>query len=201
MILGMDNYRLGDRGGVLPRQLERLGIRFYFDTNFVTDHYEAAEKLRRLHEDGWINLWRTDTVDTELRDARDEQKRVGLLEVSAHYVESFGPLILDHSRIGHAVIASDDDAERLDRVYRILFPGSARDDHSTGRARRKLRDAMHVATAIRYVASGCITRDDKDLLPKTEAIATEFDFRIMTPEDALAFATRVRARYDARQAG
>jgi hypothetical protein len=195
----MDNHRPGDPEGVRPEFLQRLGIRFYFDTNFVTDESEAAESLRLMHEDGWINLWRTDTVDTELQGAKDE-KRDGLLAASAPYVESMGPLVLDNSRWDGAVWGNDEDAERIDSVFRILFPDSDRDDHSTGRARRKLRDAMHVATSIRYAGSGLVTRDDEDLLSKSAEIAAEFNgFRIMTPEVALAFAERGRSRYDARE--
>ncbi|HEY5014200.1 MAG TPA: hypothetical protein VIK61_16065 [Acidimicrobiia bacterium] len=133
--------------------LERLGLRFYLDTNFVGDGSPAAVELRALHDAGWIGLHRTDTVDTELAGDPDVARRTGLLAMSADYVESFGPLILDHSRLDHAVIGNDDDGARLNAVYAVLFPGSNRSDPSTGRASNKLRDAMHVATAIRYGAA------------------------------------------------
>jgi hypothetical protein len=199
MMLVVDNHLQDDDNGMPPENLERLGIRFYFDTNFVTDTSDAATRLRQLHEEGWINLWRTDTVDTELQNANDEKRR-GLLDRSAPYVESMGVLVWDHSRWGHAIWGNDDDAERLDRVFRVLFPGSKRTDQSTGRSRRKLRDAMHVATAIRYGANGFITRDEADLLARKLAIADDFDgFQIMTPEEAFAFVERARARNEAQQ--
>jgi hypothetical protein len=86
-------------------------------------------------------------------------------------------------------------------VYRTLFPGSDRHDTSTNRARRKLRDAMHVATAIRYGATVFVTSDVRDLVSKSEAIAAAFGgFRIMTPDAALAFALRVKERHEYREA-
>jgi hypothetical protein len=179
---------------------DRLGLRFYIDTNFVTDPSDAATALRTLYNDGWIELIRTDTMDTELRDAKDPAKRSDLLRQSNAYVESFGPLVLGHSRLDFAVLGNDDDGERLAQVYGILFPGSDRFDASMGRAGRKIRDAMHVATAIRYGANGLITLDGRDLLSKSEAIAAAFnDFKIMTPETALAFVQRMRGRYERRK--
>ena len=64
--------------------------------------------------------------------ARFHEKRRMLLDESAQHPESLGPLIIGHSRIDHSVIASDEDDERLDRVYKILFPGSDRHDDTTG---------------------------------------------------------------------
>lgn len=190
-----------DPQGIPLEHVERLGVRFYFDTNFVTDDSPAAQELRQLHRDGWISLWRTDTVDTELASMPDGERRRELLEATSHYVQSFGPMVLGHSRLDFAVLGSDEDTERLDRVFAILFPGSARRDQSTGRARRKLRAAMHVATAIRYGANAFITRDGDDLLPKDAAIAKALNgFRIMTPECALAFAHRMLERYKTRMA-
>lgn len=179
----------------------RLGLRFYFDNNFVGDRSNACEELRGLDRSGWIDLARSDTVDTELADTKDPERREQLLAESAAYWESFGPLVLDHSRLGSTVVGSADDHDRLDHVYRILFPGSDRHSAATGRARRKLRDAMHVATAIRYGGMLFVTRDERDLVSKSDAIAAAFNgFTIMLPETALALAQRMKARYDHRQA-
>lgn len=177
----------------------RLGLLFYFDNNIVGDRTTATEELRALDRDGWIDLARSDTVDTELSDTKDPARRDELLNESSAYFESLGPLVLDHSRLGFAVLGNDDDEDRLDRVYRILFPDSDRHHAGTGRARRKIRDAMHVATAIRYGGNVFVTRDERDLVSKSHAIAAAFDgFKIMTPETALAFARRMKARYDCR---
>ena len=179
--------------------MNRLGLIFYVDTNFIGDKSPVAEALRALERDGWIALQKADTVDTELLDAADEARRDELLDESAAYIESQGPMVWDHSRWDHGVWAGRDDEERIDLVYRTLCPNSDR-AASTGRGRRKMRDAMHVATAIRCDASAFITRDERDLVSRSDAIAKKFNgFRIMTPETALAFAERMKARYDHRQ--
>jgi hypothetical protein len=182
-----------------PEYLERLGMRLYFDTNFDTDDSPAAGELRRLHREGWVNLCRADTVDTELLDQQDPERRAGLLRKTADYVESRGPMVLGHSRLGACVLGSDADEHDLDLVYRTLWPESDRFDDSTNESRRKLRDAMHVATARRYGASGFITRDGR-ILAKSGALDDELDgLSVITPEDALAFARRMRHRRAARQ--
>jgi hypothetical protein len=176
-----------------------LGLLLYVDNNFIGDPSDAAESLRTFNREGWINLGRTDTVDTELADAKDPVKLAGLLEESATYVESLGPAVFGHSRFDHATFAGEEDIDRIDAVYAILFPGSDQHDSSTGRARRKLRDAMHIATAIRYGGTVFVTRDHDDLVTKSDAIAAAFNgFTIKTPEGALAFVQRVKARYHQR---
>jgi hypothetical protein len=175
----------------------RLGLLFYFDTNFVDDESPAALELRQLDADGWLLLARSDTVDTELATHPDQRRRAELHEVSSGYPESLGPMVLDHSRLGFAYLGTAADAAHIERVLAVLFPGTSR--HSTSRTgMNNVRDAMHVATTIRCGGNVFITRD-KRLLAKSAATATAFNgFQIMTPERALAFATRVSARYEYR---
>ncbi|WP_345040402.1 hypothetical protein [Streptomyces sannanensis] len=146
---------------------------------------DAAVLLRKLHDSNWISLRRTDAMDTELADARPE-KWMSLTETSASYAESFGPLVLDHSRLDHCVLGSDDDATRNDQVFAALFPGA---DRATCR-KNHIRDAMHAATAIRYGGRAFITHERK-LRNKSDQIAELFHgFRIWSPDDALAEASR-----------
>lgn len=72
--------------------------------------------LRSVDEEAWIDLSRTDTMDTELAAAPDEIRK-GLLESSAEYVEVLGPLVFNHSRLDHAVLGNDDDRDLLERVF------------------------------------------------------------------------------------
>jgi hypothetical protein len=187
-----------DPDGKPPEYLNRLGVILYFDVNFVDDESPAARELRRYYSEGWIMLMRSDTLDTELEGTQDEAKRLELLAAAQPYIESLGPAVFGSSRFDHSVFGNENDDARLDRVYSILFPNSDRRDDSPKRARRKIRDAMHVATAIRYGGNGFVTRDRHDLLRKSDAIAQAFDgFRIWSPEGA--FVERMKERYDQRE--
>lgn len=183
----------------VPARFEnRLGQGFVVDTNIVDDPAPATAELKRLHETGWIDLRRTDTLDEELNTRQDPEHRDELLAASEPYVEHQGPVVLDQSRLDHSVWGSEGDAEHLDEVYGLLFPGSDRHDLSTPRAHRKLRDARHVATAIRYAADAFITRDERDLVRKADATRDRFGLWICTPEGALAFVERLRRRHEHR---
>jgi hypothetical protein len=89
------------------------------------------------------------------------------------------------------VRGSPEDEERLRHVFGILFPGPIFE-----KARRQhMRDAMNVATAIRYAVSGFVTRERR-LLNKRDAIRAAFnDFPILTPEQAVNVASRGVTRW------
>src|SRR4051794_21375637 len=107
-----------------PVHLERLGLRFYVDNNLFGHTSPAISELQRLYREGWINLWVTDTVGTELADTTDDDLRSKLQGEAARHVESYGPAFVGHSRMDHCVYADETDDERHERVYGILFPGS-----------------------------------------------------------------------------
>jgi hypothetical protein len=176
-----------------------LGLLFYVDTNFAGDAAPAAVELRELASEGWITIHRTDTLDTELLRDEDPVRRSALLAESSRYPESLGPFVWDQSRLDSSVIACDEDAERLDSVFRLLFPGTDRYGTSAN-AKRKLRDAMHVATTIRYGGTYFVTRDADDILKKREQLMAAYNLQPMTPESALAFVHRVKARQAYREA-
>lgn len=88
-----------------PKYLEsRSGLLLFVDTNLIGSHDAEVRELVRLHEEGWIQLQRTDTVDTELGSKGDPDRRKELLAESAGFVESLGAFVLDHSRLDHAVL-------------------------------------------------------------------------------------------------
>lgn len=174
------------------RTLNLLGLNLYVDVHFVDDTGSSSLELRRLWDNGWILLARTDVLGTELLGCADPAKRQALEDLSSPYSEAMGPLVLGHSRLDHAVLGSEVDKDRLDSVYSILFPGVP--DRSLATPNH-LRDAMHVATAIRCGGHAFIT-SERRLLNKDATISTAFSgFRIWRPADALAEATsRVAAR-------
>ena len=168
----------------------RTSLEFAIDTNTVDDMSAPMVDLRERHRDGWVNLTRTDTLDTELGGASDD-RRASLLKQSRPYVEHFGPMILDHSRLDACVLGTADDEDRFKQVFGILFPGANR---QTAR-RNHIRDA-HVATAIRYGRTGFITNDE-GLLKRDEAIRAAFDsFRILSPRAALVLTERQIAKHE-----
>jgi hypothetical protein len=100
---------------------------------------------------------------------------------SIKYLELLGPVVLEHSRLDHSVLASDEDVQRLDRVKGIVGIRTA----SERNASHDLRDVMQIATAIRYGYNGFITRD-KRLEKHNDQFLSDFGFRIMNVERAVA---------------
>ncbi|MFB6821500.1 hypothetical protein ACFCXA_07905 [Streptomyces virginiae] len=119
-------------------------------------------------------------MDTELAAAPPE-KWTGLTGASALYAESFGPAVLDHSRLDHAVLASDEDVCRDALVFETLFPGA---DRATCR-KNHIGDAMHVGTAIRYGGRAFVT-NEKKLLNKSARMGELFPgFSVWSPTQAV----------------
>jgi len=167
-----------------PMNLTALTL--YIDTNVVDATDPPSVFLRQLGDVGWIYLERTDTMDTELL-AAPADKLPALLTASAQYPEAMGPMVWDHSRWGHAVWGSPEDAARLARVDLILHGRSTAADTKPN----NWRDTMHLATAIKYAAYGFVTCD-KRILNKAPKITDAFaDFRLLSPVGALAL-TRPR---------
>lgn len=173
--------------------LNRLGLSFVLDTHLIDDPAAAMENLRQMHNAGWLDLTRTDVMDTELSTANADHRAV-LLSLSGNLIEHLGPAVPDHSRLGSAVIGSQIDSDRVDSVFSTLFPGA---DRATAR-RQHVCDAMNVATAIRYGATGLLTRERR-LLNKSATIRQRFNgFFLNTPERALEVALRLKHRYEVR---
>lgn len=156
--------------------------RWAVDTNFFPVSLSPARaELWKLHLQGHIELVATDILGTELARAEGE-KGLSLRQEAGMLQELHGPLVLDHSRIDHAVLGSEQDRDLLESVLAVVKPGRARE--SVGR--NDFRDAMHVAWAIRYGLHGLISQDQR-LLRKAERVKGKFNgFAIMTPEQALA---------------
>jgi hypothetical protein len=171
----------------------RLGVRFIIDTHLIDDPSREMADLQELRRGGWIELFASDVIATEIGDA-PIGRRDKLLEYAGAYSEYLGPLGVGHSRLDHSVLGSDDDEERLHQVFSCLFP---RGDWFSAR-RQDVRDAMSVATAIRYGMSGFLTKD-KRLLKAGHRIRHAFNgFSILDPFDALAFVARLQRRYGIR---
>jgi len=183
---------------------DRLSIRLVLDTNLADPAQDPPEMvaLRALDVEGWIQLWRTDAMDTELASSADPDKRTRLLGHSAQLPEQLGVMVLGHSRLGSCVAGSDADSAMWDRVWDTIHPGK---DRATARE-NDVKDALHVWTAMRYGSDGFVTMDGsgpgKGLLDRAGAVKVEFDgFNIWSPAQALAYVERRKHRHQFRVAG
>lgn len=163
-----------------PRTVARLVL----DTSDVIEWSNTPleyQELEILYEQFRVFLAKTDVVDTEL----DPEKNVMVGDhflASIKFLELHGPIVLDHSRLDHSVLASEEDVQRLDRVKEIVGIRNMSDRN----AKHDLRDAMHIATSIRYGYDGFITRDER-LVKRNDQFLSEFGFRVMNVEGAVAY--------------
>jgi hypothetical protein len=178
---------------------DRLGQAWVLDVGMIDNKSDEMVALRALDDEGWINLTRTDMLDAELENGTDDEKRQRLLGLSAPYVEHLGPMTFDKSRLDHAVSGDDTDSARLDAVLGIIGPNTPRDATSkTGQ--NTVADAMHIATAVRYGATGFVTNDTR-LLKAAPQLAAAFNgFLVRNPAGALEIVRRLRSRAERRLA-
>ena len=151
------------------------GLNWYIDVHVIDR--PAADDLRRLRDAGWICINVTDTAHTETSSAKDEITRHRLEDQLLAYPIAMGPLVLDHSLLDLSVIGGVADKQRLRNVFAALWPTNDYEDDAkkkTARGRTRFRDAMHVATAIRYSGTGFIT-EDSGILKAAARIASEFN--------------------------
>jgi hypothetical protein len=181
------------------RWQNRLGLTFAIDTNIVSKDEREEAALKRLHTDGWIELVMSDVTRTEWVDRATPEQREHLEALAIAYVEYHGALTLDSSRLDSNILGTDEDQERLNRVFAALWPNKV-----LRHARKQdVRDAMNVARAIRYGVHGFITRDGEGrkgtLLKRADAVKAAFNsFGIMSPSQALAFVERMRRGWHRR---
>lgn len=174
---------------------ERVGFRsphtvarFVFDTSDVIERWNNPAEyvdLEQLRNENRVVLAKTDVVDTEL----DPDKNFalgGIFLASIDLLELHGPGVFDNSRFGHSVFASEEDVIRLERVKSLIKVRKA----SGRNEKHDVRDAMHLATSIRYSFSGLITGDYR-LLKLDKKFSQEFGFRIFNVADAISFANQL----------
>ncbi|MDW3218176.1 MAG: hypothetical protein R8F63_06145 [Acidimicrobiales bacterium] len=175
----------------------RLGRRYLIDTHIIDAADAASERLWELHDGGWIQLCRSDAMDTELLDRADERHRELLLNRSAEIVEVLGVGVVGHSRVGHMVVGSDEESKDWDELWELMWPNA--DRSSTSRTNRtRIRDAMHVLTAARYAYDGFVTKD-RGVLAASSAVRARFGLWVVSPFDLLPHLERLIGRWDQRR--
>lgn len=176
----------------LPERFQRrLQIHYMFDSNvLIQDVLPAVMELYALRDAGWIEISKADAMDIELTQPES-------LERSSELPEYFGVMTLDHSRLDHALLGSDDDAELDDEIRKVFFPGvnweRARDNH--------VRDAMHIHTAVRYGATAFVTFEKRlwKRDPVDSNIPSLNSLRVWHPDTALAWALKRRDAWIRRE--
>ena len=73
----------------------KLGQRFLIDTHVLDGTDRATARLWEMHDQGWIQLCRSDAMHTELMETADADQRRRLLSRSAEIVEVHGVGVLD----------------------------------------------------------------------------------------------------------
>lgn len=173
----------------------RLGRIFFFDNSVVGSGSESWAQLRGLADGGWIELWRASALGDDL--ARDsDMLRRSRLEEEAAYPEMLGVFVRGESRLNSAVLGSDEEARMFERLFAAVFPGTDRSSESRTTSSKR-RDVMHLHTCKKYGSDGFITRDTP-LLKKADVLRRDFDIEVFSPDSAIAFVNRLRARYDVR---
>lgn len=149
----------------------------FVDNSCINSKQEILplNKLEELHNKK-IFLQKTDTFDTEIQ---GRWNSTIVSKKSSMYNEARGPFVLGHSRLGHSVLGNQDDAQRIDRILVILFGEKNRNEYG----QNEIRDAMHLATSIRYGGDFFITLDN-DFLSKSKEIEYEFGISIRQPAQA-----------------
>jgi hypothetical protein len=136
--------------------------------------------LVELHDKELVRIVKTDVLDTELSTWEGPRGDEGRLK-SAQFDEDYGVLVLDHSRLDHAVLAADSDVILYDSLAELIFGASSLPSlHS-----RQIRDVMVVGTHIRNCRDFLVTQD-KTILAAADALWSRYRCRVLTPEDCLA---------------
>jgi hypothetical protein len=165
--------------------------RLVFDTNgFI--HKEngrpAILQLEHLRRQFIIEIVKTDVVDSELSEEHNE--RVGEeFDISRLYVELNGIFYCDESRLGHAVVGTQDEDKEVRAIARVLKPEA--EIFGTN----DFRDARHLATARKYGCLAFVTTD-KNILRRADELLESFQLRVLTPEGALELVQELVRRRD-----
>jgi hypothetical protein len=140
-----------------------------------------VKQLFEWHDQGIIEVVKTDVVDTEL-------KSPSSLRRSSKYREDMGVLVMRHSRVGRCLVAGDEDVQRGNTVQNILFPGEPREKLGG----RQIRDIMALATHQKYRADFFVTLDKQHILSKRQALKGELGVEVLSPDECVKLVRRQR---------
>lgn len=145
------------------------------DTNcFILKGKDSnVDKLFSLVDSNHITIYKTDVVDTEL--SKNSQ------ENSKNIHEDLGDARVGHSRIDHAVIASNDDSSYED-LMKIVFPETKGENPT----KQKVRDIMALTTHKQKQREIFVTNDGT-ILQSNKPLLDKHGIRVMNPVDCVKY--------------
>lgn len=153
------------------------------DTNCINTKQgkEAINKLEQWHNQGQVEVVKTDVMDTELSDG-SPTFREKALKKSQDYPEDIGIGVIGHSRIGHCRVGGESSEYLLEKIMELLFPQYDKLDDDA--KKRAIRDSMHLSTHKMHNRDVFVT-EDKHFLNKRDSLKERFGITILSPEEAL----------------
>lgn len=151
----------------------------YIDTNCINARQSNQDlnALEQLNEDGKIIIEKTDVLDTELKEGlaypRGQKKSLG-------YIESYGPFVLGHSRLGFSVLGTKVEESEFAEMLELLWGKKGQNLYT----KNEVRDAMHIYTASRYGGTFFVTSEEA-ILAKANAIEKRFGIKVRDPNSCL----------------
>ena len=139
---------------------------------------------------------KADTVEFERSEGEPESIAFARRLETAGLIEIYGPFVEGHSAVETSVFPSQEDETRIAQVLALIHPNAARGDTRT--AAHNLRDAMHVATAIRYGWNGFVTVDNA-VLGAVAVVRREWGFSIFSPSGAVTWVLDEVAKRERRE--
>ncbi len=142
---------------------------------------ENLSRLEKFHEEGIIEIRKTDVLDTEKKFGGTPIKSITEKELkkTSGFEEDIGFGVFDSSRFDHAVFSSKKDAKRLEDLKRLIFPDL--DKMNEKNKIRSIRDCMHLNTHIMRGSHIFVTKE-KAFLRKGKQLLHKYKTIILNPK-------------------
>jgi hypothetical protein len=169
-----------------------LGFRVMIDSQMLDQGGEYGPTLRQIESEGWVRYHLSDTAVVESLNTTDETRREELVELAGRRAVSMGTFVIDQSHIDMAFIGTDGDVARLYALHDLIWPSSWEVDAvrvavGSKKAGARIRDTMHVDTAIKYAFDAFITHDGGIIKAADRIAAAYLRPRVLSTAAALAW--------------
>jgi len=135
---------------------------------------EAMNKIEKWHDEGLVEILKTDVMDTEFLDAPPKFRRK-----SQEYREDIGVFVVGHSRAGHMIIGEGHTHEEM---LKLMFPQYRNVNEKE--KRKAFRDVMHLATHHTHKRDFFVS-EDEHFIRKRDELKKRFGVTILTPKECV----------------